>query len=307
MTEETGDRGDDDHLRCVERMPALVRGELSSEELATVNAHLQACAECRALLDAARELREGLSGDAGRLPEHPEARLIDEYARRPESLDESTGAWVGAHLRACKACAEAAALAGSGGLGDRDRSRGGLRGMISRTVLHPLAAAFYLAALLALVPFALREGASPPPSAGTSIAESARIAPPAVRVFSAERFRGQGAEAASETPVREIPRPAPGATVRIELVTDLDVTPWPEAGLRLRVAPAQGGEPVIDTQLSREAVSPTGVVALEIPEPALNVGRVYRIDIRPRDASPLFVARFAVAQRSAPETTQPDQ
>jgi hypothetical protein len=304
MSDETPRPGEDPHRLWAERIPELLRGELSAEERAELDAHLADCEECRELIATARDLRAAAGEGEEARDAHPEARLLDEYSRHPESLDEEVSAWVGAHLSACKACAEAAALAATDGP-HTPGTRGRLSGLLTRTILHPVAAILYLAAALTLLPLALR-GVPGDPAPARAIADRARLAEPAERLFSEQTLRGRSSAAKAPPSSVEL---APGRdALRLELVTDLDILEWPEAGLRVRVAPERG-TPLLDERLPRDVVGPSGVIALELPTELLSTGDVYRVQIREAsgETAPLFEARFVPEPAGEPTAIQPDQ
>jgi alkylhydroperoxidase/carboxymuconolactone decarboxylase family protein YurZ len=297
------------HDRLAEQIPWLVRGELPAARRAELEEHVATCEECRALLETAQELSEAAPDLSDRLLEHPEARLLDEYAFRPEALDESLRAWIAAHLKACEACGEAVAMLHRSAQQTRaepprrTRSGGRLPRLLSRTILHPAAAAVYLVAALVLLPFAVRESREvTSPGAGTG-PETPRLVGPAFRLFPDEPFRGE--EPAEPEPTRQLLVDPEATVVRLDLITDLDVVEWPEAGWRLRVA-AEGGDEVLAAPLGPDDVSPLGLVSVEIPTGQLIPLEPYRVQIRRAAgaAPPLFETRFTIARRTAPNSLQ---
>jgi alkylhydroperoxidase/carboxymuconolactone decarboxylase family protein YurZ len=312
MSGERQDPRDDAHRRLAERLSSMVLGEVTDAERAELEAHLAECEECRELLETARELREAAPGLTERLLEHPEARLLDEYAFRPETLDAEVRSWIDAHLKACKACGEAVAVLHRSAEAPEDPASSPRRrpprrpGLLGRTVLHPAAAAVYLVAALVLLPFALRGTPEPEPPGMAPAADTARVVGPAFRLFPDEPFRGE--QPAEPEPARRILVSEQARAVRVDLVTDLDALEWPDAGLRLRVF-SEDGEEILTTGLSPLDVSPMGVVSIEIPLRALAPREAHHVQIHSAagDAPPLFEARFEVAQRTGPTAIQPDQ
>jgi anti-sigma factor RsiW len=168
-----------DHLG--ELIPFYVNGTLSEDDGRRVEEHLAVCADCRSLLEEARALEELGRAAADDLVEHVQAQHLERFARDPSALDPGLAAWIGAHLEGCPACRGALeileGLAGDPDLGADPRPSGKtvpfpvgsaqdsatLWGVLRRTVLHPAAAAVYLAALIAAFP--LYRALAPAPEA----------------------------------------------------------------------------------------------------------------------------------------------
>jgi anti-sigma factor RsiW len=81
---------------CRELLHERLDGELPADRAMPLDAHLAACAECRAAAEGLAAVREGLRA----LPEHPlPARTLEAIldrtvrARRPRVLPRFTGAW----------------------------------------------------------------------------------------------------------------------------------------------------------------------------------------------------------------------
>jgi hypothetical protein len=298
---------DDTHRRFAEQIPWYLRNDLSRQERSALESHLHECAGCRELLETARDLAAGVPEAAAPLEEHPEAHLLADVALEPKSVATEARARVEEHLSTCPPCREAAEiLRRQGGKPGERRHRRGHRGPerprrnpLSRTLLHPVAAAFYLAALLALLPLSLRSG--PGTEREREAPEVAWVVPPAARLFPDDRMRGESGE--SEPNVRPID--ARGKLLRLDLMTDLDLVGWEDVDeqrpIVLRVL-APEGTAVVERRLRVSDVGEGGLVSLVVPRDLLQAGETYRVELRrgrpDADAERLFSSEIVLRRAS---------
>lgn len=284
----------DRHVEIARRVPWAVLGDVPDAERRQVDRHLESCAACRDLAEAASELASVLPALSDADLDHPEAPILAGYALFPDALDPEIRGSVATHLEGCAPCREAVVLCraaersgspeddaderpATGGTttgtgGGRKRRRGG----ILRLVLHPALAAVYLVAAVGLGIALLGEPGLP----GTAIVPTggdAFVLPPAVRVVPDDTFRG-GEAPGAETDLL-VPLPD-GPAVGFDLVTELDPLDWPEDGsIVLRFAGTP--QPTVRS-LDPDDIDEYGRVGVLVPAAGLESGVPYTLTIERR-------------------------
>ena len=314
------------HDRIAQLVSRYAAGDVESSERAEVEAHLESCAECRALIDTASLIGDARKAGPDSMFAHPEARLLSRFALRRSTMPAEAHSFVAEHLDSCEACADAVRLARESAALDRDvperrpaiehapradrapsapppLSRG-LWDLLKGTLLRPELAFAYLALIAVLTPIALRSFERPPASRPTEIAtmsDAATVLPSeAVSLSPSEVLRGERAEAGS---VRDVPVRAGQATVLLALETDLDPVDWEvyDGPFELSVEADfdAGAATILRQSLRPTDVDETGTVRLAIPARLLKADVLHRATITAQDADepPLFEVRFRPSRR----------
>jgi hypothetical protein len=148
-------------------IPWYARGSLDDADKRLVEAHLDRCAECRELLTEARMLLDITEWDDAALLDHVHAQHLDDFARDPASVEPGLADWIRRHLAGCDVCRDAHAILERSHAAptvtprvETSPSRGWWL-LLSRTLLHPAAAAAYLVVIALSIP-AYRVWLAPP-------------------------------------------------------------------------------------------------------------------------------------------------
>ena len=96
-----------DHAKLAEMIPWFVNETLSSEDRRRVEEHLPDCAECRATLEDARDLKTIGGQEAENLLDHVQAQHLESFATDPRSVDRELAGWIRVHLSTCEVCRDA--------------------------------------------------------------------------------------------------------------------------------------------------------------------------------------------------------
>jgi anti-sigma factor RsiW len=254
-------------------IPWYATGRLSAAESARVEEHLAGCNACRDLLALARGFRRlapQLRQDA--LFDHVQAQRLVEFAEDPSALEPEMRRFVTSHIQACTHCAEAleiledmgrSSLRGdpgganepSTGLLDRvRRAAAGFWDLLKRSVLRPVPALAYLAALLVLLVSlpVLRPGPvhvpapapAPTPAPSNPAASQIALLPPAIELPGEVIFRNDSAPPAPLV----IGPPAASGTIVLSLVTDLATEDLSDPAARFRLVVTQTDRTVLDRE-----------------------------------------------------------
>jgi hypothetical protein len=287
-----------------EALPFYVNGTISEAERREVEAHLPGCAACRALLEDLRSLAEAMRRGGEDLLDHVHAAHLEAYVSGSRPLDRDLGRWIGSHLAACAPCREAAdalredLTVVQGGAGRASPAapaaarapRRGIWSSLSRTLLHPVPAAAYLALLVAalavLAPPGGEAPAPPPAPAGPRAPAVADV------LVLSSALRGEGAPPA-------ILRPAAAATPALGLEFPLPEGADPSSSIRITLHDAEGREVWSETTPAsrvRSSLEAAGIVLVVLPPALLREGphRIVVEASHPRRET-ILDARFDVA------------
>ncbi len=217
--------GTGEHRRVVAWLAWHAAGTLGDDERAEVERHVEECAECRELLEAARR-NAGLAplAPVDAMLEHVDPLLLVQYVEEPDSLEPWTIELIEERLAACEDCRDALArlrelapdaarsraAAGSGITGLLQR---GWR-MLGSTLLRPEPALVYLVLLLVVLPGWLMVREPAPGERGGAIFAPAAV----VRLEGESVVRDTGAE---RGPPVELRSSADEGPLLLELVTEL--------------------------------------------------------------------------------------
>jgi hypothetical protein len=150
-----------DHGDVARLIPWYPNGTLAPEDQRRVERHLRECSDCRALLDEARALEPLGDLDPDELLDHVQAQHLERFATAPDSIAPELAGWIREHLGGCEACRgalrilERSSADGAHPVGAKERAsreRTSIWGFLTGTVLHPAAAAAYLAILALAIP-----------------------------------------------------------------------------------------------------------------------------------------------------------
>jgi len=112
-----------DHAVAADLVSDWVRGKLSAEQAAEVEAHVRSCDECSAVAETARSVQQEVaSHGAGLFSPHPSPDDLSRFVLEPDRLALPALATIGEHVRACPTCASDSTLvrrAGNVALGRR--------------------------------------------------------------------------------------------------------------------------------------------------------------------------------------------
>ncbi len=147
-------------------------------------------------------------------------------------------------------------------------------GFLAGTVLHPMAAAVYLVALLLTYP-AYRLMAPAPRTLGPP---SAASVPPAIQLFGEISYRGATGDVGPAPPV-EIPAPSRGV-VLLAVHSDLDAEDLSGSGARFRAVLLDGDTVVWSVQRSVSDLSPGGVLPILLDPERMSPGKTYVLELR---------------------------
>lgn len=294
------------HERIARLIPDYLLDALDPVERKEVETHVRSCSSCAALLETARELRAGLR-TAGRpgLLGHVQAQHLDRFARDPDAVEPRLAAWIRSHLDECAPCREALEILDSVHRAEASaarrpvsthrvaaRERGGAWFLLSRTVLHPVAALGYLALLAILVGvWSLRP-------AGTPARPAIEALPPAFPLYPQETLRA--AESREPPEVAEIPGAETGPWLYLQVATLADEDLLQDAAVGFVVEIRDAGTTVRSQRLARSAVSEYGIVLLRVVRAGLTAGHDYRLVVqvaapgRPRDGEVVFDRLFRI-------------
>jgi predicted anti-sigma-YlaC factor YlaD len=150
-----------------ELAPWYVNGSLDEERRARVEEHLSSCAECRALVHAARDLQPPGANDMEGLLDHPPAQHLDRFAFDPESLNVDLSRRIREHLAGCPACAGAVSALSQPQADAPSATRPSWwNSLLAEVFFNRTAAVAYLFLLVLLVPaYFIRQQVTPPSGA----------------------------------------------------------------------------------------------------------------------------------------------
>lgn len=95
------------HQEALPHLPDFVCGRVPVGLRPGLEAHLEACEECRGLAESYRRVAGALGAEAAAEPTgHPSGGDIVSYAAHPDDLPRSEADRITAHLRDCPSCAE---------------------------------------------------------------------------------------------------------------------------------------------------------------------------------------------------------
>jgi len=206
-------------------IPWYANGTLGTEERRQVESHLPGCANCRDLLDHAHSFLRAAPAHAPEdLTGHVQTQLLAEFAEDPDFLGPEIVNSIRSHLESCTVCRDAHHALGSLEVPLQDTSSenalNALWRRLSGSVLHPVAAVLYLAAVLLAYPVYRFLRLEPPPAGAEPVA---RVLPSAVPVEGETAYRGlPGSGNDGALPLVLGSTGAPGGGLLLELHTDVD-------------------------------------------------------------------------------------
>jgi len=272
-------------------IPWYATGRLGAEDGARVEEHLPTCEECRDMLATARRFRRlgpGIPLEA--VLGHVQPQLLVEYVDDPGSLEPDARRFVATHLASCTICAEALEIlhdlgstpaASAAGVAPPPASpdvpgmmRRGWR-WLTRTLLQPLPALAYLAAIvvLLLVPV-VREGVegdrAPRPQFGPAVSVLPRVS------VLPEELVQRGPEDGPPPPI-EIPLPAGEEQVILELVTSIETEQLRDGEAAFHLGIAEGERLVFEALCRGSEFEPTGRLRVSLDPGGFAAGHVHTV------------------------------
>lgn len=252
-------------------IPWYATGALDPKDSARVESHIAGCDVCRDLLVIARGFRRlapQVGGEA--LFDHIQSQRLVEFAEDPAALEPDARRFIRLHVRECPPCAEALEILEDMArvpAGDDGGSRSPLDARLlarvreawsdlwrrlGRTLLHPLPALVYLAALMVLlvlapfrqpgtvpgagVPVPPEEPAGGAPQEAPTPRPPVSVAPPAIELPEEVVFRSGGAPPAPIT----VSLPADAGDLVLDLVTSIESADLRDPASEFRLTLVQG-------------------------------------------------------------------
>jgi len=241
-------------------------GTLPEEERRRVEAHLDGCIDCRALLGLAQLAHEEMSASALDPVGHVQAQLLVEFVENPVALGEETRAWVSSHLEGCEVCASVVPVLRGLPAGARSEAldigrpssaapaSARLWEFLKATVLRPIPAMAYLAVAVVGVVWILRGGGP-----GLVEQDPAVLLPPAIPVHGEIAMRG---EEVASPPLRL--DASPGVPVRLALHTDLDPEETAPGAPKLHLLLRHGTDVLWSAVVDPGTIPPDGVLEMTL-------------------------------------------